>query len=75
MHVIFLGKFGDRFGPEAEIETDGLSTVADVMKRFDEDGALTASSTICVLDEEVVKPSAVIFGARELAFLPPVSGG
>ena len=75
MRVIFLGKFGERFGAEADIDTDGLSTVADVMNRIDEDGTLASSSTICVLDEEVVKPGAPILGAQELAFLPPVSGG
>ncbi len=79
MQVLFFGKLGERAGPSRSIDTSDLATVADVTARLCEDPALAEmfsdTPVVTVLDDQIVRGEAPITGARELAYLPPLSGG
>ncbi|WOI52212.1 MoaD/ThiS family protein [Parvularcula sp. LCG005] len=80
MRVLFFGKFGERFGPAHEVETEPGDTPITIAERmFDADAdaleALCHRSTSYIVDHAVVPSDHVLDKAEELAFLPPVSGG
>lgn len=80
MRVVFLGRIGERAGGPRTLDTEGLATVADATARLSEAepdlaALLSAPSTITVLDDAVARADTPLGDARELAYLPPVSGG
>ena len=80
MRVLFLGKIAELAGPERALDLPEGATVADAAARLSAEHAalgalLSAPSTVYILDDAVAKADACLDGARELAFLPPVSGG
>lgn len=80
--LLFMGRLSDAAGAAFE-EADlpaSLETVADLRawlsaRRPELGEALSSSSVRAAVDLEVVADAHPIRGAREIAFLPPFSGG
>jgi molybdopterin synthase sulfur carrier subunit len=80
--ILFLGKLRDAAGegerthalPPSVRTTDDLIAWLAVNNAALRE-ALSEPSVKIVADHEIVARNAVIQGAREVAFLPPVSGG
>lgn len=77
MQIVFLGRLAERFGQVRSVDVTPDLTVAQAIELCagDEVEALTAPGISYVLDHQMVRPDATLGDAKELAFLPPVSGG
>ncbi|MEM7741644.1 MAG: MoaD/ThiS family protein [Pseudomonadota bacterium] len=77
MRIVFLGRLADRFGQERRVDLSANLTVADAIEALEDDdvGLLRAPGISYVLDHHVVGLDMILGDAKELAFLPPVSGG
>ena len=77
MQILFLGRLAEQFGKERRVDLAATATVADAIAKCTEDEApvLAAPGITYVLDHQVVSLDARLGEAKELAFLPPVSGG
>lgn len=79
MRVLFFGKIAQRAGEGREVDAAAFSTVAEVTDFLCEDPDLAellrSPAVVTVLDDVVVKGAAPIASAKELAYLPPISGG
>lgn len=79
MQVLFFGRLADAAGARREIDTGRFQTVGDVTHALAQDpelGALIrAPSVRTILDHDIVDAATPLGQARELAYLPPVSGG
>lgn len=80
--ILFLGKLRDAAGEGEQTRAlpPSVRTTEDLIGWLAVNNAalraaLSEPSVKIVADHEVVARSAVIQGAREIAFLPPVSGG
>ncbi len=77
MKIVFLGRLAEQFGASHTIEPTESWTVAEAISACAGDQAdmLTAPGISYVLDHEIVRIGTPLADAKELAFLPPVSGG
>lgn len=79
MKILFFGKLAEAAGASRDLDTSELATVGDVTDLLCEDpsldGLLRSRTVMTVLDDKVVPPETPLADARELAYLPPVSGG
>lgn len=83
MRLVYFAWVRERIGKtEEEVELPtGVETVADLMNwlksrgeeyayAFENEGVIRAA-----IDHSHVKPDALVAGAREIAFFPPMTGG
>ncbi|MEO1043459.1 MAG: MoaD/ThiS family protein [Pseudomonadota bacterium] len=77
MRIIFLGRLADQFGHERQLDLTPEQTVTDAISALSDDEAhiLTTPGVSYVLDHQMVASDMALGDAKELAFLPPVSGG
>ena len=82
MRILFLGKLREAAGAGERIVAppQGVATGADLIAWLAADdatlgAALSHLSVRIVADHEIVERSASLLDAREVAFLPPASGG
>ena len=77
MRLRFFGRLRDAIGGELEVEVPGDVTDSDALRSWlgREHPALLDPSVKMALDDRILAAPTLIEGAREIAFLPPVSGG
>ena len=77
MRLRFFGRLRDAIGGELELEVPADVTDSEQLRAWlgrDHPALLDASVKIA-LDDRLLVAAAPIEGVREIAFLPPVSGG
>ena len=77
MRLRFFGRLRDSIGGELEVEVPGDVTDSEQLRAWlgrDHPDLLDASVKMA-LDDRILAAAEPIQGAREIAFLPPVSGG
>ena len=77
MKLRFFGRLRDAIGGELEIDVPGEVADSEQLRAWlgRQYPALLNPSVKIALDDQVLVAPAVIAGARQVAFLPPVSGG
>lgn len=77
MRVTFWGSLADLAGPEREAAGDTPDAVRTVLTEADPTlgDALGAKGVQVVADDAFVEWDTPLDGVRELAFMPPMSGG
>ena len=79
--VLFFGRLQDVAGGRAkQMNLDGLVNIEDLIAALAKDSprlgeALNETTVRCILNDAIVPRSALLVGAREVAFIPPVGGG
>lgn len=80
VRVLFFGRLREAAGrSELEITPTG-ATIADLICQIERQEpalgeALRSPSVKVALDQQFVRPDGQISGAKEVAFMPPLSGG
>jgi molybdopterin synthase sulfur carrier subunit len=77
MRLRFFGRLRDAIGGELEVEVPGHVTDSEQLRAWlgAQHPALLDASVKMALDDRILVAPQPIEGAREIAFLPPVSGG
>jgi len=80
MKVLLFGRLGDVAGWHERALEPAPATLAELRRRLaDEDAALgealAGRGVQAAVDMAIVRGDAVLAGVREVAFLPPMSGG
>ena len=77
MRLRFFGRLRDAIGGELEVEVPGHVTDSEQLRAWlgAPHPALLDASVKMALDDRILIAPQHIEGAREIAFLPPVSGG
>ena len=77
MRLRFFGRLRDSIGGELEVEAPGDVADSEQLRAWlgREHPALLDASVRMALDDRIPAAAEPIAGVREIAFLPPVSGG
>jgi molybdopterin converting factor subunit 1 len=76
VRVLYFGVLKDSLGRESEmVELVEGARVADVMARFEKEGAEWTRSIAVAVNREYARREDVLRDGDEVALLPPVSGG
>ena len=77
MRLRFFGRLRDAIGGELEVEVPGDVIDTEQLRAWlgAQHPALLDASVKMALDDRILVAPQPIEGAREIAFLPPVSGG
>ena len=77
MKILLFGRLGETIGREIDFDLPaGGCTVAELRAALAEKhGTLAAESVRACIDHEIAPESALVLPGREIAFIPPLSGG
>jgi sulfur-carrier protein len=77
MKLSFFGRLRDAVGDELMLDLPPHLVTTDDLRAFlgDRHPTLLDPAVKIALDDQILVASAPLAGAREIAFLPPVSGG
>jgi molybdopterin converting factor small subunit len=77
MKILLFGRLAETIGREIEHELPpGGCTVAALRAALAKEHAGLAAETVrACIDHEIVSESALVLPGREVAFVPPLSGG
>ncbi len=77
MKLCFFGRLRDAVGEDRSIEVPPHVLTTDQLRSLigEQHPAVLDPAVRIALDDQILAAPALLAGAREMAFLPPVSGG